>query len=571
MRKLFFAAALAGLAVTGWNPSPAEACGGFFCGQQPVDQTAERIVFSVNPDGTTTMIVQISYAGSAADFAWVLPLGEVPAVESLDTFPQLALTGLDAQTGPSFQWPEDCYGYLAEADASGPPRAGAGGSEGGVTVHIRETVGPFDVAVIESTDPSALVTWLRDNSFRVTPAMEPYIGIYTAEGMKFLALRLQPGAEVTDIEPFRFTLPGTSPSVPLRMTALAAEPEMGIAVWVLGDMRYGPGNVPDLDIDDSNIVWRPYTWPMETNWTSLVARAADAAGGQGFVTEYAGSTASYVELLRASTPTDPEQQRATEALLALMENQPYVTRMYTRLSPEEMRVDPVFRRHAGGDVERTRVLPRYVDGRDLCMEPDWTTGGAPVDATTPCDFASCGAGGLCRVATVEGEWVAGCACVPGAVARTTFDPSGRPTVACQDARLSFINPGDVDERDGSFLPDPCVGFDCGLGTCVAMNMTPTCQCAMGAVAVGSIDPVAGRQTRCVMPEREVPADFYERRLPGLAEGLPGGRPVDVLPPMTSVLSPAGGGCSVAPGESAYAGAIPLALALLALVRRRRRG
>lgn len=32
----------------------AHACGGFFCGRPPADQTAERIVFKVNPDSTST-------------------------------------------------------------------------------------------------------------------------------------------------------------------------------------------------------------------------------------------------------------------------------------------------------------------------------------------------------------------------------------------------------------------------------------------------------------------------------------------------------------------------------------
>lgn len=58
----------------------ARACGGFFCGQQPVDQTAERILFEVGPD-SVTMTSQISYSGDAADFAWVLPLGSVPHVK----------------------------------------------------------------------------------------------------------------------------------------------------------------------------------------------------------------------------------------------------------------------------------------------------------------------------------------------------------------------------------------------------------------------------------------------------------------------------------------------------------
>src|SRR3954453_15184245 len=87
--------------------SDAQACGGFFCGSQPVDQTAERILFEVGED-SVTMTTQISYSGKAEDFAWVFPLGAVPEVDSLAVFPQKALHALDANTGPPFSVPSGC-------------------------------------------------------------------------------------------------------------------------------------------------------------------------------------------------------------------------------------------------------------------------------------------------------------------------------------------------------------------------------------------------------------------------------------------------------------------------------
>src|SRR6187551_1490867 len=100
-RHLLFAATA--LALVSQAPR-AQACGGFFCGRAPVDQTAERILFEVG-DESVTMTTQISYNGAAEDFAWVLPLFEVPDPDSLAVFPQRALTGLDAATGPIFYPP----------------------------------------------------------------------------------------------------------------------------------------------------------------------------------------------------------------------------------------------------------------------------------------------------------------------------------------------------------------------------------------------------------------------------------------------------------------------------------
>ena len=527
--------------------SEAEACGGFFCGRQPVDQTAERILFEV-ADDSITMTTQISFNGAAPDFAWILPLSAVPDVESLSTFPQRALTALDANTGPLFIPPADCPIFV---DFATPTAAGGGAAEDpGVTVHIRAEVGDYDVAVIESEDPNSLIEWLRAEEYRVTSPMEPYIELYTAEGMKFLALKLVNGADVTDLKPFRFTLPGDTPSIPLRMTAIAAEPEMSILVFVLGDQRYEAKNWENVSVDDSQIRFNPYDWG-ETNWTKLVAEAVDEAGGQGWVTEFAGTTTSYADLVRAQVDNGnfnaPEDEEAAVALLAVLDAHPYMTRLYTRLSAEEMTLDPILGRSSLGDVAREHQLSKVVDGIDQCSTD------LP-ESIDPCDFATCGAGGICRSVPTTDDLgnevrVAACGCVPGATARTTFAPDGSVTVICQDQRLSFLNPGDQ-EAGMETLSDPCADFDCGAqGSCVPVNMTPTCVCDQGLVAMGSLSAEGARLTACVQPELAIPDSFYDRRLPDLPAAMPGGKEVSVPDPEPSASGGTGSGAGATDGEA----------------------
>ena len=552
--KLMTALALASTASL-LRPAPVEACGGFFCGQTPVDQNAERVIFAVDQaGGTTEMIVQIGFQGNASDFAWVVPLGSVPVEGSLRTFPQAAMTALDANSAPGV-W---AGGGCLDA-AAGPP---APGERGDVIVHTREIVGPYDVAVIESTDPTALVEWLRSNGFRVTSPMEPYIADYTASGMKFLALRLTNDAKVSDIEPFRMTLPGTSPMIPLKMTALAAEPEMGIVVFVLGAQRYEGANWPNLEVDPANLV---YDWTTgRHNWVTEVASVVDEAGGRGWVTETASSTESYIQRLENTTPSDDEQAVAVTALLELMRPHGYISRLYTRLSAEEMTSDPIFRRSEGGDVERFREIP-YDSETPGC---GW--GDTDIEAASPCAFIACGAGGTCGEVTGEdGTVVAGCACVPGATARTTLGPDGQPTVACQDQRMSFLNPGDRELPGSTPLPDPCVGFACGGGTCVPMNMTPTCVCDRGLVAVGDFDFETGiRSTECVRPDRPIASAFYDQRLAERPAALPGGRPAEgVTAPEAMPTDFGGGGCAA--GGSSSGARFGLMMLLGLAIRRRR--
>lgn len=551
MRLALGALAIAALAML--PARDAHACGGFFCSQSPVDQSAEHILFVINPTGTTTMVVQIAYAGGDDDFSWVLPLGAVPDAGSLEVFPQLALTSLAANTGPIFNMPPECWNYFeGDATAGGGGLAPPSAEDGDVTVHLREEVGPYDVAVVESTDSAALVDWLRTNGYRITAPMEPYISTYTSEGMKFLALKLLPAADTSQIQPLKLTLPGQAPVVPVRLTAIAAEPEMGILVSILGDQRFEPANWPSLNIRDDEIAFDQYnTWGGNgTNWTSLVARKVDEAGGQGFVTEYAGPTQPFFDMVQNSPVNDDVQEEARDALLSVMEGRPYLTRLYTRLSPEEMSTDPLFRRSEGGDVAREHQLSRIVDGVDMCPNEY----PAPVDA---CEFATCGAGGLCRT---DDNGVAGCACLAEATARPTMASNGTTSVVCQDARMSFVNPGDVDDINGGFIADPCLGTSCGAnGRCVAVNLTTTCACDEGFIAVAD---GAGGAT-CVTPSEPVPESFYDRTM---REPARPGRSLLPPPPAAPGLF-----CACAqPSSKAPLGAIAvLALAGLGVGARRR--
>ena len=546
----------------------AHACGGFFCGRQPVDQTAERILFEIAED-SVTMTTQISFNGDAADFAWILPLGAVPDANSLAVFPQRALAALDANTGPNFVMPSECYNVFPSAGGDGN-LAVSGSATGGVpedesvTVHIREEVGDYDVAVIESTDPNALIDWLRQEGYRVTPPMEPYIELYTNEGMKFLALKLLEAADVSDISPFRFSLPGDTPSIPLRMTSLAAEPEMSIVVFVLGDQKYEGKNWENITVEDGRIRFDRNAFPLRTNYASLVAQGVDEAGGQGWVTEFAGLTATYATQVQNQIDNGSfntvEDEEAAHALLGILQASPYMTRLYTRLSAEEMTLDPILGRSDGEDVSNIRQLQRIVDGIDQC--PNVATSG------DPCDFVTCGAGGICRSVTQVDDngsqtRVAACGCVPGATARTTFAPDGTPTVICQDQRMSFLNPGDQ-EAGMETLPDPCATFDCGSkGSCVPVNMTPTCVCEPGFVAMGSFTAEGARITTCVAPDTSIPDSFYQDRLPELPQDMPGGREVEVPEPEpvettsgsggTSSASSSGGGSSAGDSSGGIGG------------------
>lgn len=179
---------LVALAFVAVGSAQASACGGFFCQNSPVDQVAERILFTINPDETVTSLIEISYVGSAEDFSWILPIPEAIASEDLavpdggaDVF-----TELHQLTDVQFIGPDhECMSISAKfSDVSAEMSL----ADGGVEVFASGEVGPFGFDVIGAEDPQALVTWLRDNNYRVTPEMEPLIDIYVEEKFAFVAM-----------------------------------------------------------------------------------------------------------------------------------------------------------------------------------------------------------------------------------------------------------------------------------------------------------------------------------------------------------------------------------------------
>ena len=106
-------------------PAAAMACGGFFCFQQPIDQSAERVLYIQQP-GEITVHIQISYTGDDDKFSWILPLPSLPQLGiGSDSVFQL----LEQGTSPYFQlqWQNE-----KNCHAQYPcPMASAGGGDGG--------------------------------------------------------------------------------------------------------------------------------------------------------------------------------------------------------------------------------------------------------------------------------------------------------------------------------------------------------------------------------------------------------------------------------------------------------
>lgn len=302
------------------------ACGGLFSPASLLAQNAERIIFTENGDGTISAVVQIQYSGYEEDFSWILPVPEAIPPEAIEV-PEgadAAFQALELATMPIYGSPKRPL-CMTEFNLN-PFLVGSAANDGaGVNVFSSGTVGPYGFDVIGSEDPTALVTWLRDHNYQVTADMEPLINLYVQEKMYFLAMQLSPESGIQDIQPIKVTFHAERPMIPLRIAAVAAQPNTEILAWFFASAQAVPTNFATMHIADEELTFYDDNF---NNYQSLLQRRADEFQGQAFITEYAQPT-------RANQFYDP-------LLIELSQQHPYLTRLRAIISPEEMTIDPVF-------------------------------------------------------------------------------------------------------------------------------------------------------------------------------------------------------------------------------------
>ncbi|MDP6039018.1 MAG: DUF2330 domain-containing protein, partial [Candidatus Latescibacteria bacterium] len=263
------------------------ACGGFFCSNVPMNQAAERILFVKRDDGKITTHVQIQYSGEKTDFAWILP---VPSIPDLGVSHNGIFQQLQFATQPTFQleWEDsDCPIVFPPIFRFDDAVAAASPEADSVQVIAEERVGPYDTAIITSTDPAAIINWLVENGYQLGSLGADLLQPYTDGGFFFLALRLAPDRDVGDLQPIALTYDANMPGIPIKLTAVAAEANMGVLVWVLGQNRAIPENYLHVEINEASIDWLS----GGGNYDQVVTEAANEAGGQAFASEYAGQSA----------------------------------------------------------------------------------------------------------------------------------------------------------------------------------------------------------------------------------------------------------------------------------------
>ena len=532
-------------------PLPALAGGGLFLDAAApigVEQIRQRVLFTIHDDGTITLDAEITWSGSPEAFAWVLP---VPAPPQLGTVPPSTLRLLDYATAPRII-PPPITGELADEGDDDDSALDDDDDDGAPPgVEELEQVGPYDPTVVTSDDLAELLDWFDSRGYLVTEEMEPRVAAYVEAGMSFLCLELAPDAGVADIEPISITWTGSEPLLPLLLTGVAAEPEMGIVVFVAGETTWEPLTHSSLLVDSGLLQADPRNG--QNNYFPLLSWLADQEDGQAFFTEYSAASTELAARLDGVWMETEDVAEARQYLEDLVDEHGWITRMYTRMSADEMVIDPVF-----GSMGSTATIG---DLHDLSGRPAVHVDPAIVTPLA-CNDTYCGLGGIC--ASTDFPGVHGCVCDDGYVARRIEGPRldspvGTPSVACQDADFDLL----ASAADLIAANDPCEAWDCGAGSCVVVGGMAACDCDDGMAGV-----VQGERVGCVLadelygPDQLLWPGWPEAPAPDPAEG-----DGDRVSQGSLAEAAAGCGCS-ASSHHPPTGLALLIVAGLALRRRR---
>lgn len=336
MRKGLTLAASAGIAgaVLLGGARPADACGCFTPPDPtvPVVQAGERIAFA-RDNGIITAHIQVQYSGPAEEFGWLLPLPSEPELKlgTDELFAQLIAT-----TQPKYRMAREYQGACPFDPAdpnnnfggggAGPAAGGdsEGGSRDGDLVVIEDSIGPYDYAVLRADSQQPMLDWLRENDYFVPSATADAVTPYIRPGAFFLALKLQKGKEVGDLQPVVLRYASDYAMIPIILTGVGATEDMPVLVWMLGDGRAIPRNYRHTVVNDAMVDWTT----SGQNYIDVINRAVDEAPeAHSFVTEYAGTTDIMKDLLdppgRFGTTVELASQPNASMFLAYLLNHQY--------------------------------------------------------------------------------------------------------------------------------------------------------------------------------------------------------------------------------------------------------
>jgi hypothetical protein len=270
----------------------------------PAESDAAMVALYRNGTRTVTSLSS-NYKGPPSDFAVVVPVPVVLKKEQVNTLSPGVFAKLDAFTAPRLveYWEHDpcnTLDYTGIVGAGGSPETASAGegdamAGAGVKVEAQFIVGEYDVTILSATESDALEGWLREHGFALPKNAAEALAPYVKEQMKFFVAKVAIDRTTRDatgavvLSPLRFEYESTEFRLPVRLGLLNARGKQDLIVFVLGDKRYEVANYPSIAAPTNLEITASTRKVFSSFYATLFDAAIARAGGNGVVTEFAGS------------------------------------------------------------------------------------------------------------------------------------------------------------------------------------------------------------------------------------------------------------------------------------------
>jgi hypothetical protein len=312
MNKKLIAAPLVVILFLLATVTPVLADGGFFPDSMYRDlyeSTQKAVILYGNSTGNVTgnytgnytehLILSVSFEGDAEDFAWVIPVPNIPeiAVANPELFWELSdFTAAEAPGGGGGFY---CFG------------GGAAPTPGdGVDVIEEQVVGPYATAILSATNATALADWLNSNGYIFPEEGEEIVGEYIEKEWYFVATKINAVEESTGdalaegaIEPIVLSFASNQTVYPLRISSLSASTEElpEVLLYVLADHLMVPEQYP-LYIGYGN--WEDNAFTLEYGSNVSVEDLSEYEILPELISTYLSGDEFYLTKLRGTISAD---------------------------------------------------------------------------------------------------------------------------------------------------------------------------------------------------------------------------------------------------------------------------
>jgi hypothetical protein len=212
-------------------------------------------VIYANHDGRTTVTIAADFAGDVSTFGLLIPIPSTVGERDVRIVDPVLFTYLDEYTAPRLVEYESYGDADTDSDSDSDTDADTD-TDADVVVEDRFVEGDYDIAVLSTTNASALTDWLGANGFAAPQDRDGILAGYIENGAHFLAAKVMLAAVSsgqTWLPPLQIGYPGSLHGLPIRIGTLSASGSQDLIVYAITDSDDGQvqiSNYPQVFVPD---------------------------------------------------------------------------------------------------------------------------------------------------------------------------------------------------------------------------------------------------------------------------------------------------------------------------------